>query len=103
MKRYFEKQIGELLVKSFKTGNSFFTEVYQRTFSIEVITVSATTIQARVSSEDYVPSGFRQGGSERNYNSQMFSFKNDEMLDMILERICKTVDPEFFERYTSFK
>jgi hypothetical protein len=52
MKTYFESKIGQSILKPYTTGKTFFTEVYKRVFRIEIITVSATKIQAKVRKSD---------------------------------------------------
>jgi hypothetical protein len=99
MKTYFESKIGQSILKPYTTGKTFFTEVYKRVFRIEIITVSATKIQAKVRKSDYVPSGYGEGGTEFEYPARNFSYKKTESIDQITDRICRTVNPEFFNRY----
>ena len=100
MINYFIKKIGEKLYQGFVTGETFFTKVYERRYTFEIITAKPGVLQVKVKSKDVTPSGFGEGGSDKNFGCHNIKFKDTDMLDDILKGIAKQVDPQFFREYS---
>jgi hypothetical protein len=98
MSSYFKTQIGNKITKSVKTGKTFFTEVFERVYTIEVLEVNRGKLTVDVSCYDKVPSGYRAGDTFRHIGEVTVSMgtrSKGEIIDDIVVRM----DPNFFVRY----
>lgn len=65
--------------KSYKiaieTGVKFFSAVFKREYTLSVESIDGDQVWLRVSSVDFVPSGYRDGGSNNDILDEYFSLK----------------------------
>lgn len=97
-KKYFESMIGKTITHSIETGETFFTEVYKRTYKIEVLGVKNGRIYVDVNSYDVVPSGYKKGGSDKHFGEVSVMIEDDSKMKTIFN-IIANVDFEFLMRY----
>ncbi|MNJ90648.1 hypothetical protein D3C87_82830 [compost metagenome] len=97
MREYFKTKVGKKIVVKVVTGKTFFTEVYQRNFVIEVIEVSKATKNQKmiisVRSYDVVPSGYKEADSDKYYGE--FETNILESRDKTLKEIICHCDMSF--------
>ncbi|MNV41017.1 hypothetical protein D3C71_1326390 [compost metagenome] len=98
MEKYFESMVGKKINHSITTGETFFTKVYKRTYSIEVLKVKNGRVYVEVKCYDVVPSGYRQGGSDQNLGETVVMIDEDSKLETIFN-IISQVDLMFLREY----
>lgn len=99
MEQYFETQIGKKLVKAITTGKNFYTEVYKRQYTIEVLGVKNGRVLVDVNSVDITPSGYPEGDS-RQYLGEVWVAINKESKNETIYDIIAKVDLMFLRRYS---
>lgn len=98
LKNYLKSKIGVTLHKSICTGNKFFTDVYTRRYSFNVIKVFRNKVTIEVGSIDICPSGLAQGGSSINLGEIVMDFKKYSKEELLNEIIAKK-DANFLIKY----
>lgn len=99
MTKYFETNIGKTIRKSFRTGENFFTEIFERRYSFEILAIEKGEMMATVTSVDIVSSGMMQGGSKKDFGEITVRIKNRSR-EEILRDLALNADPHFFTRYS---
>lgn len=97
--KYFETKIGQKLTKNIVTGNRFFTEVYERTYLIEVIGVDGGKLFVQVDSYDKAPAGGKKGGTDQDFGEVVIPLYDFESRQAIISAILEKVDGEFLKKY----
>ncbi|MDF2534169.1 MAG: hypothetical protein K0R18_326 [Bacillales bacterium] len=97
MKEYFQTKVGQKIVAKVKTGKTFFTDVFQRNYVIEILSVSRAAknpkMTVAVSSYDVVPTGYKQSGTDKYYKE--FEVKIFSSRDKTIEEIICRADFAF--------
>lgn len=97
MKDYFKTKLGEKIITTITTGNTYFHEVFQRTYVMEVLKVN-DKLRVEVFSFDTVPTGFIAGGSERKFGEIEVDI-NDKSKNEIVDEIIMKCDGAFIRKY----
>jgi hypothetical protein len=99
MKDYFKTKLGKKLSYSVTSGNTFFTEIYQKRYSLEVIKVTSKSVTFEITSNDHVPAGWCKAGTFKNYGLVEIKFYNKNKLQIIYDALVK-VDLHYFLKYS---
>lgn len=99
MKDYFKSKIGQIIKVRYNTGKTFFTEVYERQYTIEIVSVIKNEVTCIVNSVDYVPSGYIKGSTDKYLGERKIKIIPDKSLENIIESMLIGIDPNFFFAY----
>ncbi len=83
------------------TGNTMFTAVFARRYSMHIINIDHDSVAVRLDSVDIVPSGYRSGGSEREFGMHVFPYTNEKDINTTGQKLWTTIltkiDPSFVQ------
>ena len=98
---YFKKHLGKKAQIEAMTGETLYTKVYARLYTLEIVAVDESKGQVMfgVRSEDIVPSGYTAGGTNKLLPSVTVEVQatNEDTLKSAVQK----ADPEFFKVYGS--
>lgn len=89
LKEYLKSKIGKKITKSICTNETFFTDVYKRNYSFEIIKVYRNKVTMNVSSVDICPSGLQAGNSYRDLGEIVMDytkFSKEKLLEEVISR-----------------
>lgn len=96
---YFTKQIAQTMHTAVTTGQTSFTDVYERVYSAEVLAVEDDRVTLHVKSYDNTPSGSRYGGRDQRLGDHTINIQKLTGLTDFWQRVITAADPSFARRY----
>lgn len=104
--RDFMENLENYFKVSCTTHESFFTDVYKRlyTFNVDNKKSNENTLTFRLTSKDYVPSGFGKSGSDKTFGNFELTFDEEDLnsdAKTVLMGILKDIDTPFWNKYNS--
>lgn len=98
---YFTNQIGQTLRANITTGLTYYTQVYQRAYAAEIISVGKRHVTVNLTSHDRTPSGYRLAGSEKQHGERRIDLRDCAGLTDFWQRLVVAGDPTFALIYGS--
>jgi hypothetical protein len=91
--RYFDSKIGDQLHKRVVTGQTFFTQVYARQYTAEVIAAEHNSVHIYLAWYNITPSGYVCGGSQHDHGDILVDLEKVHSINDFWKEVIRIADP----------